>query len=407
MCGIAGVFSHNYGKIESTIFAELMHLSVLRGEDSTGIAAIQKEVGGDNPYSTVVLKDAVPSPVFMYLDQDVQETIYEKLGLKAGLFGHCRFATKGTISAKNAHPFRFSKITGVHNGTISKFFKGSRQFETDSEAVFKLINDEGIDKTIAEIDGSTSAYSLGWFDVTDQRMYFIRNGDRPLWFSYFYGEQSLMFASEGWMLDVVGKRHSVHRNTHDLLKYKEGEKKLKAFTLHPNTLFSFPVNEPKKYELRTITLPKPKTFSALGMEYWRQKNNNVVKEEYNPLTNTFTYHKEDIDPNHEEPKSKNQTKREARKAEKLAKRKGKKSNIIEPSGKDCVMVQGHKGFRYPFSEIQTLCSDGCAFCRKEIICEDPEDAKKIEWYDSEEPICEACQSLQHIKEFITGKSILN
>lgn len=407
MCGMCGVFARNFGRLDANIFSELLLFNQLRGIDSSGIASIEKESGTDKLFNAKVVKDVVPSGVLLYMDQEANDLVFDKPGLKAGLFGHCRFATKGKVEVKNAHPFDFPNLTGMHNGTISKAFKDSHKFDSDSQAVFKLINDEGVDKALPEIEGTTSAYALVWFDKQTQKMNIVRNDERSLWFSYFCGQQSLMFASEGWMLDAAGKRHNLSRNVHDVLPKLENDKvKVKHFTLKKHILFSFTPDNPSDYELRLIKVPERKVFhyptnngyyGYRGEDFYQrhrwdtQKGAYVLKDEF--LENSY---EPPFDP--DKPKSKNQIKREARKAEKLSCRNRKR----EPSSGDVIMVAGHNGFRVPFSDIQEYCKDGCTFCRQPIQCDDPADTLDIEWFDEQDPICQSCFNAEHLKDYISG-----
>ncbi len=60
------------------------------------------------------------------------------------LIAHTRYATHGTVSRANAHPFTIGNITGAHNGvifnheTLNKAF--ARTYEVDSQHIFAHLN---------------------------------------------------------------------------------------------------------------------------------------------------------------------------------------------------------------------------------------------------------------------------
>src|SRR5690606_5675856 len=140
LCGIAGIFSQTVGLTERELFEGLLMLNVYRGKDSTGVVRIN-ELKKGVPYAQVK-RAVVSSPGFvaskyghdMLYDLDKKEA--KDTSKTTGYIGHCRAATKGEIKVQNAHPFRFDHTIGVHNGTIHGSFKGSKDFETDSEALF-------------------------------------------------------------------------------------------------------------------------------------------------------------------------------------------------------------------------------------------------------------------------------
>lgn len=188
MCGIFG--SNSVGRlteIELKFFANLGVLNTFRGRDSTGIfdyIPYTDEEVKNKAQCTVYWKDTAPSWEF------TTETVEDNLAKKGRwekdhpelVVGHARSATKGAVSVKNAHPFAFKSLIGVHNGTINGAFKNSTKFETDSEALYFNIAEMGLDEALKEAVSSSysAAYALSYLDIDTKTLHLIRNKERPL-----------------------------------------------------------------------------------------------------------------------------------------------------------------------------------------------------------------------------------
>lgn len=73
--------------------------------------------------------------------------------------GHTRFATRGKVNRRNAHPFRYGRIIGSHNGMC----QAPQKFQVDSEHLFWALNKERGDyqKALESISGY---WGLSWYD---------------------------------------------------------------------------------------------------------------------------------------------------------------------------------------------------------------------------------------------------
>ncbi len=196
MCGIVGS-AGDLGVKEEGMFKQLLVVDSLRGTDSTGVAVVG--TGREVKIAKTV------GDTYQLLD--CQSFTKAMSGKNHVLIGHNRFGTVGKTSRKNAHPFHFDKVTGVHNGTLRNKYKlpDAHNFETDSEALYSHINKVGIDEAMKEVDG---AYALVWYNKDTNTLNMLRNKERPMNFAFSKDKKALFFASEAWMMQAIALRES-------------------------------------------------------------------------------------------------------------------------------------------------------------------------------------------------------
>lgn len=218
MCGLIGMcgdLNQSHEKLTRT----LLILDSLRGEDSTGIAAIGKYQGG------VKVAKQVGDP-FQLFDHKSYDKVFT--GFQRAIIGHNRYATTGGVSRNNAHPFENDSLVGVHNGTLRNkhVLADSRNYVVDSENLYHHIEKHGLKDALKIIDG---AWTLVWWDKKALTINFLRNKERPLYMCWSKDNKVLFWASEEWMLHVALNKHGMDHQD--------------IFELRVDTHYSLPIND--------------------------------------------------------------------------------------------------------------------------------------------------------------------
>ena len=141
MCGIFG----GIGKVNPFIFRALALANRERGTDSVGFwtPANSFRRAGD---TLEVLSD---TDCIQYITKASKAWF---------LAGHTRCATRGAATKRNAHPFRYGRIVGAHNGIVD----APASYAVDSMYLFDLLNKgQGDYKVLADVAGY---WGLSWFD---------------------------------------------------------------------------------------------------------------------------------------------------------------------------------------------------------------------------------------------------
>jgi hypothetical protein len=197
ICGIVGVAGDLTQK-EDKIFRTMLILDTVRGEDSTGLAAVPKF--GDS----VVVKTV--GPAFDLFASKKYDATMNKMN--RAVIGHNRYATQGVVNKANAHPFEFQTLIGVHNGTLKNKHKllDPHKFQVDSENLYHHIENNGLRDAIDIVDG---AYALVWWNKDEETLNFLRNKERPLFYAYSKDTKVILWASEKWMIDIACFKHDL------------------------------------------------------------------------------------------------------------------------------------------------------------------------------------------------------
>lgn len=197
MCGIVGCAGSIAGPGENA-FKDMLLFDYLRGEDSTGVAFVTRDGEVD------VVKGAV-DPITLMDTGRFTDRMRKK---NVVLIGHNRAATTGKVVKRNAHPFEFDNLVGVHNGTLRNKYHipGNTQFDTDSEALYNYINEFGVEAAINIVKG---AYALVWYDKKEDTICLLRNDERPLFLAQSKDRKQLYWASEAWMMVVATSRRKI------------------------------------------------------------------------------------------------------------------------------------------------------------------------------------------------------
>lgn len=218
MCGIVGAASNYLSDPEKEVFKNLLYISALRGEDSTGVISIQSKANGKGLHAPHV-KSTHDSASFLYHNSD-HPVIFKPAEHVHALVGHTRSATVGKITKQNAHPFSFPTVIGVHNGTMQRKWGTEDKFGTDSEALYNEIDQHGIREVVKRIGRGYNvrdAYALVFFDRKEQTLCMIRNELRPLSITKTTG--TVYWASEARMLDWAVNRENGSREIEGIKPY--------------------------------------------------------------------------------------------------------------------------------------------------------------------------------------------
>ena len=241
-CGLIGVAGELTHLVRTQLFKDMLDVCQVRGRDSTGVIKVDKDLD----YTWV---KQIGAPNVLYESRTYENAI-EKGGESSILIGHTRAKTIGEVSVKNAHPFDFEEqgICGVHNGTLQGTSKldGYQYQKVDSEVLYNHLALNGPEDTFSKAEG---AFACVWWNDKEKTLNFIRNDQRPLWFTWSEDMKMMFWASEIWMFGVIGRKVKL---------WDGGEEKQKYVELPLNTLWSFRIN-PKasgKEKLMRLRVPK-------------------------------------------------------------------------------------------------------------------------------------------------------
>lgn len=228
ICGLVGVITktrNGYNMKQLDVFETLLWLDTLRGEDSTGVFAV-------NNIGNVGIAKEIGTGANFLSSKEWNQTMRSNM-YKDGwaLFGHNRKATRGTVTDENAHPFWVEdKVVLIHNGSFNGCHKKLADTAVDSHAIAHVLAEHGGDDIEGALKKVNAAYALIWYDVDKKRVNMIRNSQRPL--HWVETADAWYFASEEEMLVFALGRHNVTIVSKEVHSFPEHS--LNSWTLQDN-----------------------------------------------------------------------------------------------------------------------------------------------------------------------------
>ena len=430
MCGQCGIYTGFVSNSEMSFFQKLLLLNQDRGIHSTGVVAVTRR----REETTKGKKRTIPSQLLMWkearsaydflnfddLDKKNKKESIFKGATKQLVFGHCRHATVGKINMQNAHPFAIGDIVGVHNGTIKIAFEGHKDYETDSEAFFALINKVGIKDALQEVESWTStAYAIVYVNRKDSTLNIVRNADRPLKMAYNKNRNLLAWSSEGVDLLYAAAKKGIEIQYADIFEPK------------PYHHYKYDLNDPSGYLSPDITDLTPKksqrtytyqnTTAVAGTNgsgggtstYQYQSGKPQFSDSYTDFhywsqgSTQFRTHKQSRAVYKWDSKqwtfvgldSGGKVEPVLRTADEPDRFKDPPSFLTKPAstkktpvpfeGGKQVIFQGFQGQQYMLRDFEKLMTNGCALCQKQPEVTEGLDLR-IGWSDRDTFFCEEC-----------------
>jgi hypothetical protein len=399
MCGLVGVYSSNMLQRHKDVLSTMLYLDTLRGKDATGVAALRHNA------DTEVMKSTVPGHEFVEgpaLDRFLRLNDFCWIG-------HNRYGTVGKNVKTNAHPFTVDDadgaclIVGAHNGTLRNkhVLDDHLKFGTDSEAMLNSIAFEGVEPTMAKLEG---AWAVVYYDHLEEELRVFRNKERTLYYAYEEDKKTLFWASEIWMIRIACMRSNV--------KLKDDN----VFAFTEDTLHCFPVplklneeitcqrkgglvgkEETKGFFLGSKTGGTSSQNTTPHSQAAKSSEKGPINLNQQPMTGNYgkqgtTVTADPVQPS--SPASETLLASNLRSGTTISKT-GEKLHLPNagqsktPSNSNVVPFKTYKGFGGEIltkSELDDHLENGCAWCEEEFIS--PND--RYAWLDRMKPICSKC-----------------
>lgn len=196
MCGLVGFSSESDASDrEKQAIQMLFVLNALRGVHGCGFFTYEHNPKDKKNY---FFSDKTTEVSSSYaFGDDFYKYVTSVSGLRI-FAGHSRHATVGKVTKNNNHPFATKNIIGMHNGTITGSFEGTKKYNTDSEALFRLGSEIGMKGAVEKVleEANNAAFALAWYDKLDSTFNLVRNTQRPLHIAYHKRLDKLFWASE-------------------------------------------------------------------------------------------------------------------------------------------------------------------------------------------------------------------
>ncbi len=358
MCGLYGAVSTALAKEEVDNVIDLGTITMLRGRHSSGLISVSRHKAAPK---IEWVKDRTNSANLLG-SKEAEDLLKKHPYILAG---HCRHATVGAINTANAHPFHVGNIIGMHNGTLT--FRDTKvpAGMTDSEHLFTLINERGLEDALKDTFG---AYALIWVDTQKGTLNMIRNEQRTLYI--MHGGGTTYWSSEYSFLGLIK-----HRGNNNNFSTPEAVK--------PHTLIQTSLTDVRRVNISEVN-PDKAVFSMKDHVVEDKKETRPFKA---PVTSTAV------------PVTKKETLTLAPAANQNT---GTVMGPVKPRpvvpDKTTPIFKMYKGYRalpMEWSKAREILEKGCAGCDRVARM-----LSKVYFYNKESFICETCANIPARVEYV-------
>ena len=278
MCGIGGFISNNTNFLNTknnreNLLSNLFTVLTLRGIDGTGIAEVDY-INNDVDYFKTT-----DNAVSFIRSKDINDYTSKINNKNIGYILHTRATTSGGNRRKASHPFDYSNVIGVHNGTLYDWSKFKSNAISDSDALYYAINeaDDPI-KVLEKVDG---AYALVWYNKTNNKFYFARNDQRTLYF--LKTNDLIIFSSEFEMINFAITRALGNKQYKEIVTNSSNEYEFEEMTLYELDPIEMSFTKTKYEKERIKQLTHTRKYSNFSKIFECPIEENKVFE-LNPVT---------------------------------------------------------------------------------------------------------------------------